>query len=113
MDFMLDSIEQVLPLGTEEWAIVVRRALGVTRWDLHVVQRLKGRQFQSLYNMQIPTGNPQCPYHVCRAKRLRYRIEEHSDASNMVNGNGADLGFADEEEESGEEGSNDAAAQAP
>jgi hypothetical protein len=63
--------------------------------------------------IRIPTGNPQCPPHVRRAKRLRYRIEERSDASNMVDGNGSDLGFDNEEEENGEEGSNDAAAQAP
>lgn len=46
--------------------------------------------------MWIQTGNnPECPPHVCKAKRLHYRIEEHADSSTMVDGNNADLGFND------------------
>jgi hypothetical protein len=113
MEFLLYSIEDVLRLGPEEWEEVAETHATYYPSQMRDTVSLR-RKFQSLYNSRIPTGDPSCPAHVQKAKRLRYQIEHRSDASNLEDGNLADLGFDDDEEEedNGEEG-NAGAAQAP
>jgi hypothetical protein len=99
LETMLTCIETVLPIGPEEWEMVA----DTHSLDFPAHNREASslrRKFQSLYNQNVPTGDPSCPPHVRRAKRLRYKIEERADSSNMVGGGGdADLGFDDEEEQ--------------
>ena len=103
LESMLATIEEYLPMGPEEWEFVA---------DSHSLEfpamnreaSSLRRKFQALYNLQVPTGDPTCPPHVWQAKRLRYKIEERADSSNMLGGDaGADLGFDDNEEEDEEE----------
>ena len=103
LETMLTCIETVLPIGPEEWEMVA----DTHSLDFPAHNREASslrRKFQSLYNQNVPTGDPTCPPHVRRAKRLRYKIEERADSSNMVGGGGdADLGFDDHEEGAQEE----------
>lgn len=111
MENLLDSIEQVLPLGPDEWeAVADAHLMSYPTYQRDAVSLR--RKFQSLYNTKIQTGNPECPPHIRKAKRLRYRIEERADTSNMVDGNDVDIGIADEEneEENGAENGNESAA---
>jgi hypothetical protein len=74
MESMLTAIEQFLPMGPDEWERVAEWHNSEFPSKNHEAQSLR-RTFQSLYNIRIPTGNPECPAYVCRAKRLRYSIE--------------------------------------
>jgi hypothetical protein len=50
-----------------------------------------GHKFQSLYNASVPTGDPECPPHIQKAKRLHYCVEECADLLNL----GEDVAKAD------------------
>jgi hypothetical protein len=79
---MLDAIEQILPLGPEEWEQVADTHMtAYPEFNCEVLSLQ--RKFQSLYNSQIPTGNPCCPAHVRKAKRLKHHIEECADSNNL------------------------------
>lgn len=91
MESMLTSIEQVLPIGPDEWERVADNHGSEFPNANREAQSLR-RKFQALYNVRIPTGDPQCPAHVRKAKRIKNLIEERADASNL-SGIGADLGF--------------------
>ncbi len=103
MESMLRSIETILPIGPEEWELVA----DTHSLDFPAHNREASslrRKFQSLYNQQVPTGDPTCPPHVRQAKRLKFQIEARVDSSNTVGGDGdRDLGFMDEEEGDDEE----------
>jgi hypothetical protein len=95
MESMLTSIEQYLPMGPEEWeAVADSHSLEFPNREAQSLRR----KFQALYNVRLPTGDPLCPPHVRRAKRIRYLIEERADASNLT-GTGADLGFPTAEDD--------------
>ena len=73
-----------------------------------------------MYNVKVPTGNPQCPSHIRKAKRLRVQIEERADSSALGDdAPTANLGIDDnddnddnadgnDETDDGEEGSSSA-----
>ena len=101
----------VLPYRLDEWeAVADAHLMSYPTYQRDAVSLR--RKFQSLYNTKIQTGNPECPPHIRKAKRLRYRIEERADTSNMVDGNDVDIGIADDEneEENGAENGNESAA---
>lgn len=78
-NWMLDCMERIKPIGSEEWGEVVllhatkykeqKRNLGSIR-----------RKFRDLYRMKIPTGDPTCPNEVRRAKRIHKDIRTKSQA---------------------------------
>ena len=80
VDGLLDVIEELLPIGPNDWDRVTERhctyypGLGRTRESLK-------RKFASLYNHKKPTGDPTCPATVRRAKRVWERIKEEMDVS--------------------------------
>ena len=91
-------MEEILPIGTSEWERV---------WERHDVdfqakertpESLK-RKFQELARKKIPTGDPQCPPYVRKAKHIYHKIILATDGST---GNSDDLGF--ENEDNGEDG---------
>ena len=100
---MLTCIEEVLPMGPEEW----ERVADSHSLEFPAMNREASslrRKFQALYNVSVPTGDPSCPPHIRKAKRLRYKIEERADSSNMLGGEaGADLGFVVDDDEEQEE----------
>jgi hypothetical protein len=104
MEALLDAIEQILPLGPDEWEQVADTHLTFYPDCSRDSQSLR-RKFQSLYNLQVPTGDPNCPPHVRKAKRLRYRIEERADSSNLGDDTAAaHLGIDDDENDEAADG---------
>ena len=99
IDCLLEIIDNVLPIGPNDWDRVTERhctiypGLGRTRESLR-------RKFASLYNHKKPAGDPSCPVSVRNAKRIFERIKEAMDLSD---GEGGSLGRgeddADDEEE--------------
>jgi hypothetical protein len=93
---MLSVIDMILPMGPDEWEMVADSHSSEFPEMNREANSLR-RKFQSLYNQKIPTGDPHCPPHVRKAKRIRYSIEARADSSNMMGPSGAaDLGFDDD-----------------
>ncbi len=75
IDSLLEIIEEVLPIGPNDWDRVTERhitfypGLGRTRESLR-------RKFASLYNHKKPTGDPTCPVYVRNAKHIFEQIKE-------------------------------------
>jgi hypothetical protein len=106
MDFMLDAIEQILPMGPDEWDRVA---------DMHITAYPDAnrdglslrRKFAALYSVLMQTGDPHCPPHVRRAKRLRVNLVQRSDATSMEDGDAVDLGFEENVDDDDDVNGND------
>jgi hypothetical protein len=98
IDSLLEIIEEVLPIGPNDWDRVTERhitfypGLGRTRESLR-------RKFASLYNHKKPTGDPTCPVYVRNAKRIFERIKEAMDMSDGEGGIGEDVEEEEEEDD--------------
>jgi hypothetical protein len=64
---LLDVLEEVLPLGQGEWDTVERQHNGMYPDAGRTRDALK-RKFAKLYPKKIPTGDPNCPPEVRRAR---------------------------------------------
>jgi len=96
LDIMLDFIEDVLPIGGQEWEKV--EALHLERFpDSKRTAHSIKRKFQDLYRVRMPTGDPDIPAPVKRAKRIQKAICQRSDAEAEVVVDEEALGFEDEE----------------
>ena len=77
-DDLLSAVELHLPIGNQEWERV--KAFMDQRWLTNrSVDSLK-QKFGKLWKKKVPTGDPNCPPQVKRAKRLNNRIIERSNA---------------------------------
>jgi hypothetical protein len=97
LECLLDVIDEIVPIGNPDWERV---------WDKHVstfptkertVESLK-QKFQGLTRHKIPTGDPECPPHICNAKRIYRKIVLATDGST-----GGSDGSDDEREDDAEE----------
>lgn len=72
IDALLDVVEEVQPIGANEWSLVAAKfemyATEVGRVPREM-ESLK-LKFDRLSNTKKPTGDPSCPPHVRRAKRI-------------------------------------------
>ena len=77
-DLLLNLIEEQMPMGQECWLKVLDKfnhEVPMERWrDKEGIQR----RFNTLWRKRKPTGDPDCPPEVRRAKRLNYKIQEKS-----------------------------------
>jgi hypothetical protein len=80
INVMLDCIDDILPIGMNEWEMVERRHHQVYQGVFRSKESLK-RKFRTLCVMKIPTGDPNCPAEVRRAKHLYELIQRKSDLS--------------------------------
>ena len=77
---LLDVIEELLPIGPHEWDTVEREhALRFPDKDRNK-EGLK-RKFTTLYLTKLPTGEPNCPPEVRRAKRIYEELKKTSELS--------------------------------
>ena len=93
---LLDTIESILPIGSEEWD----RVRNVHSIDFEEQQRTVEslrRKFRDLHLKKAPTGDPNMPATVRRAKEINLLIRQKS----MVC---IDCNETEEEEEDDEEG---------
>jgi hypothetical protein len=104
-DDMLSAIEVILPIGQQEWERVVKRHVQYYPQNQRDAASLR-RKFQQLYNTAAPTGDPNIPAAVLRAKAICNNLETRADTATLCydlspEGNIAvgDMGFPDNEEE--------------
>ena len=95
---MLETIEAQLPIGQEEWEEVASIHSEVYPTQNRDPLSIR-RKFMSLCNKRQPTGDPNCPAEVRAAKRIHRLIEHRSDATNLQDGDEADLALDDVDEE--------------
>lgn len=99
IDSLLEIIEELLPIGMNEWEAVLDRHL--TRYpDLDRTKDSIKRKFASLYNSKKPTGDPTCPPQVRNAKRIYNLIKDKMDLSD---GEGGLLFEVDDDEDEEEQ----------
>ena len=79
IEHMLDILEEILPIGTDEWQAVE---------DQHNIDGVYNRtalnlrkKLYALKNKKMPTGDPNCPPAVRRAKHIFRDIGDRCDAS--------------------------------
>lgn len=80
MESLLNLIEQVLPIGGVEWDTIEREHATTWPQQSRTKESLR-RKFQSLYRQKIPTGDPNCPPNVRRAKHIHYKLKEKTEMS--------------------------------
>jgi hypothetical protein len=84
IDLIMDIVEKVLPSGEYMWERVAkayneRKPRGSACRDMESI-RIKFRKFK---NEKKPTGDPNCPEHVKRAKRIARLIDNHVGATEI------------------------------
>jgi hypothetical protein len=75
---MLDLIEERCPIGSQEWDVI--EAIHNVRFpDMKRTKDTIKRKYSLLYSAKSPTGDPNCPPNVRRAKRIYHMIKEKTD----------------------------------
>ena len=77
-DKMLDIVSEVLPLGDLDWQQVAEKHNRLFPATARDADSLK-RKFTELAKKKPPTGDPNCPQDVKRAKQLFRNIEKRAD----------------------------------
>ena len=95
LDYLLDVLEEILPIGPMEWEIVETKHNAIFEEKQRTKETLK-RKFQNLYLTRIPTGDPTCPPHVCKAK-LIYELKKQKCDISVGNDNNSDI-FSDSDD---------------
>jgi hypothetical protein len=93
----LDLMEDNLPIGPQEWDDATEARADRFLFKNRDSQLLR-RKFNELVNSKKPTGDPNCPPHIRRAKLIQKRIIAKSD-SGGGSLNNDDLGIVDDNEE--------------
>lgn len=76
---LLTSIEKILPIGMIEWdAVLFEHERQFPEGACRTREGLK-RKFASLYKLQMPTGDPNIPPDVLRAKKLYQEIKKKAE----------------------------------
>ena len=104
VDSLLDSVEEVMPIGMDEWALVERRHMA-SYPDRNRTKESLRRKFQLLYLSKQQTGQPECPPEVRRAKSLQYAIREKAEVSSA--GSESVISTPGNDEEQAEASNND------
>ena len=77
---ILESIEEHLPIGQMEWETVEQRHSLLYPEQKRTIESIK-RKFRILYNTKAPTGNPNIPPHVRKAKAIKQKITTRAEVS--------------------------------
>ena len=78
---LLNILEDVLPIGPDQWNEVVEtHSLNYPGRDVVSIRR----KYSKLHRIQIPTGDPHCPPEVKQAKRIKYKIGEKAEIGDGV-----------------------------
>ena len=81
--FLLDLIEEILPIGQPQWDDVASRyAAQFPREGGRNADALR-KVFKRLSSSTKPTGDPNCPLDIKRAKRINRMIVERSHLHTM------------------------------
>lgn len=75
---LLDVIELVKPAGENRWNLVAEEFATISirsKWPPRDEESIKSK-FKNLKNVRKPTGDPNCPVEVKRAKRIQVEIDK-------------------------------------
>ncbi|ETV82888.1 hypothetical protein H257_04662 [Aphanomyces astaci] len=79
VNLLLDHVQEILPLGKNGWAKVeLEYSKAGSAYPQRDGESLK-RKYQQLRNNPKPTGNPECPSDVRRAKQIARDIDTKAD----------------------------------
>ena len=78
LDLLLTVMEEILPMGKNDWERVESRFNHNVPEARHRTQARLRAQFHSLCAKKPPAGDPNCPPEVRRAKRVRFQIRERA-----------------------------------
>jgi hypothetical protein len=70
---MLDIIDDIIPIGNPDWEKVWQEHLAAFLTKEWTLKSLK-HKFQELFCKKIPTGNPNRPPYVCKAKQISRKV---------------------------------------
>jgi hypothetical protein len=102
-------VRAIIPIGNPDWVKILNEHASCYPTKDHTAKLLK-RKFQELTRTKIPTGDPNMPPHICKAKHIYCRIVQVTDGSTGGLEDGAELDnerdgeFEDNEEDDDEEG---------
>jgi hypothetical protein len=80
LETFLEFNEEHLPIGQMEWETVEQRHSLLYPEQQRTIESLK-RKFRKLYNTKAPTGNPNIPPHIRKAKELKQKINDRAEVS--------------------------------
>ena len=80
LDDLLEIIESFLPISAENWQAVADAHLENYRREARSAESLR-RKFQEVSRRTGPTGDPNCPPYVIKAKRINRQLIQMIDAS--------------------------------
>jgi hypothetical protein len=109
IESLLEVVEAIIPIGNPDWEKILNKHASCYPTLDRTAESLK-RKFQALACTKIPSGYPNMPPHICKAKHIYYRIVQATDVSTGGSKDGADLDnerdgeFEDDEEDDEEEG---------
>ena len=72
LDYMLNILENILPIGPDEWNEVAQELY--KRFPIGRDALAIRRKFMALHRRTGPTGDPNCPPEVIRAKKIKRMI---------------------------------------
>ena len=102
----MDIVESFLPISVQNWQAVADVHLENYRREARTTESLR-RKFQEIARRTGPTGDPNCPPYVIKAKRINRQLVQMIDASSggseaKRSGNGLSDASDSEEEGAGE-----------
>jgi hypothetical protein len=109
IESLLEVVKAIILIGNTNWEKILNKHASYYLTKDCATKLLK-RKFQELACTKIPTGDPNMPPHICKAKHIYYRIVQATDGSTGGSKDGADLNnemdgeFEDDEEDDDEEG---------
>lgn len=86
VDLLLTTIEEILPIGKLDWERVENtHNLQVIESRERTLTKLRN-QHNTLCSKKPPTGDPDCPPNVRRAKRISYKIKDRAGCEALQTG---------------------------
>ena len=97
LDCLLDTLDKHKPISKEEWDLVESEHGSMYPEQGRTADSIR-RKFSSLYRKKMPTGDPNCPLPVRRAKRIHIAINQKAELSDGHDSDSFDLSDGDDPE---------------
>jgi hypothetical protein len=80
LDDLMDFVESFLPISAQNWQAVANIHLENYCREARTAESLR-RKFQEISRRTEPTGDPNCPPYVIKAKQINRQLVQIIDAS--------------------------------
>jgi hypothetical protein len=91
LDDLMDLVQSFLPISAQNWQAVADVHLENYRREVRTAESLR-RKFQEISRRTGPTGDPNCPPYIIKAKRINRQLVQMIDASS----GGSEAGRSDD-----------------